>query len=346
MALHAGATTAPLASIASLSSTSSTSSSGKSNASLPEILPSNVAESKRKIEEELPAASKCLLGLRTSWAEGGRRSSFGVSRSDPSLYTSFKSEATEVSNKEREAKAEKEVEVEVEAYHLVTPPPPPASASRRRSRATWRLRLQAPGLALQAQILRERTLNLTSLVDKLHVLTDELADEETKSLSRRKSFQDIAGKILEAGDDIFDGLIICLRESLSSRKLSRLRQLRNRSDPVTLDISVRYFGLDWAGTAELIAELTASVNKLCESTVWKNGGAAAASARTAAPSPRLLLAPIASAGKRRRRSSNADVLDTAVEATQALNKIREDLISHSEALLAGRLNHRHNDRIW
>jgi hypothetical protein len=350
---------APLASITSLSSSSS---SDNSNASLPDVLPSAESHDETTGSGQVGAAAaataldKCLLSV-ANVSDEGRRSSFGVSRSDPSVYDSCvaadqaaavaaAAAATEAAGSNGDGHREGAGPVGDKSLLTVPPPPPPASASRRRSRATWKMRLQAPGMALQGQILREKSVQLSTLVQTLQATTEEMADETVDSMSSQRLFSLTRNKILDACDDIFEGLLGCLRESLSSRKLARLRQMRGRTDPVTLDISVRFFGLDWAAVDGCVAELAANIDQVCQATVWTSTNGQRNSALQTV-TPRLLLAPMSGKRRRRRRGSTyADVLSAATSAVKAINKICDDVMSHGEAVLAGRLNHRRNDVIW
>jgi len=326
---------APLASTASLTSTSSAStpSSEKSNASLPEVLPSAELKESRDDTKRLKASHVFLrIGEQQR-----RRSSIGVSRSDPSFDHSFQRENVNLSHLDKPKTAKKQNDVSAD---LLATPPPPTSSSRRRSRATWRLRLQAPGMALQAQILRERVRNMSNVMAKLRDASDDLSEYE--GISTRRRFEDVALSLNKAGSEVFEGILICLRESVSSRRLNRLKNLNGRQgDPVTADISVRFFGLDWGRAGGLMAQLATSVEKICAAAVRNNASS------EPRPSPTMInLLSHTGAHKKRRSSNDAEVMAAALSATRILNELREDVTSHAEAVLAGRLNQRRNDRIW
>ena len=109
---------------------------------------------------------------------------------------------------------------------------------------------------------------------------------------------------------------MALRERVSSKKLLHLKQLRSQSNPAQ-DISVRFFGLDWGSTRVQLDRLKEQADKLCD----------------------MLVDP--SMGERRRRKKgggSAGLAAQAVQLVKTLNKIHEDLASHAEAVLSGRLN--------
>ncbi len=111
---------------------------------------------------------------------------------------------------------------------------------------------------------------------------------------------------------------MALRERVSSKKLLHLKHLRTQSNPAQ-DISVRFFGLDWEEMREHLGQLREQADELSD----------------------LLVEPAGSRRRRRRgrrEKGDGGMAAKAAQLVKTLNKVQEDLASHAEAVLSGRLN--------
>ncbi len=119
---------------------------------------------------------------------------------------------------------------------------------------------------------------------------------------------------------------MALRDRVSSKKLQQLKQLRTQSNPA-LDISVRFFGLDWNALSEQLSSLLSHAGAVSD----------------------LLNAP-----ERRRRdngrgggggrkSEDARLLEEAAQLVVVMSRVQENLVLHAEAVLHGRINRQRND---
>ncbi len=126
------------------------------------------------------------------------------------------------------------------------------SSGRKRKQSSWKKKLGEPGVILQAQIIRDKAA-LVSLLAGGHLreLTERLSSSSSgKSEEESEAeFADAVVRCKEEIGDILDHVQMALRDRVSSKKMAQLRQLRagaGAEHNPALDISVRYFGLDWA----------------------------------------------------------------------------------------------------
>lgn len=176
----------------------------------------------------------------------------------------------------------------------------------------WRSPLRQPIDIIQTQIMREKARKIRQDVDDLEKLTTKISEADDLYLPSdgpdEEAFIGLTIKIKDDLDGLYELVDLILKDRLSAKQEQILHEIRHCAFNPALDISVRFLGLDWRQTDRLTASLITHVGAVCD---------------------RVL------------NSGRAEFV-TTTHLLRDLNKMSEDLISHADCVLRGRLNRRHN----
>eukprot|EP00094_Tigriopus_californicus_P005973 TCALIF_05755-PA protein Name:"Protein of unknown function" AED:0.25 eAED:0.25 QI:32/0.5/0/0.66/1/0.33/3/0/366 len=192
---------------------------------------------------------------------------------------------------------------------------------------SWRDKMRLPSDIILTQFIKDKASNLSTLIVDLQRQTKDLAESDFLIQEESPEEQQFAQTILNIRDCV-DGILnyidIVTSGRLSSKQAKTVQTIGSKHDPAA-DISIPFLGLDWHYMEILLASLHKHLNEVTIQILGRND-----------------------------HHAPFFTLRMVCNVVRDLNKIKNDVMSHAEAVLEGRLNtrkredmriaqHRHRD---